>query len=80
LYAPRSNVFVTGADDIYGSFFVGSYHATGTQSMHYDDSIQQVGQPRDCTPPPPRQCAADLDCPSPLVCVAGDCTSLLSPS
>jgi hypothetical protein len=80
LYAPRSNVFVTGADDIYGSFFVGSYQATGTQSMHYDDSIQQVGQPRDCTPPPPRQCAADLDCPSPLVCVAGDCTSLLSPS
>ena len=42
LYAPRSNVIVTGADAIYGSFFVGSYYATGAQVMHYDSAITRV--------------------------------------
>jgi hypothetical protein len=72
LYAPRSNVFVTGADDIYGSFFVGSYHATGAQRMHYDTAVLR----NDAAPSCKEGCTADLECASPLVCRSGRCTEL----
>jgi hypothetical protein len=76
LYAPRAAVFVTGADDIYGSFFVGSYFVTGAQRMHYDAAIlQSGGDGESCTDDPP-DCTRDLDCGSPNVCTTGTCRPL----
>ncbi len=78
LYAPRSTVTVTGADAIYGAFFVGSFFATGAQVMHYDSAITRVGDASDrCDDD---DCAKDLDCGSPRVCSeAGRCTPLGGP-
>jgi hypothetical protein len=69
LYAPRSSVFITGVDDIFGSFFVGAYYATGTQRMHYDAAILRsgAGDATSCDTPP-GGCKKDIDCRSPLVC------------
>jgi hypothetical protein len=75
LYAPRAAVLVTGADDIYGSFFVGSYYATGSQRMHYDASIQDGASGAGCD----HGCSVDLDCESPSVCRAGSCTLFEAP-
>jgi len=76
LYAPRANVTVTGADDIYGSFFVGSYTATGAQSMHYDAAVLRSGGGDACDDPPPG-CMGDADCVSPTVCEGGRCIQLI---
>ena len=76
LYAPRSHVLVTGAEDIYGSFFVGSYTVTGAQRMHYDSAILGAhGEGEACDSPP--TCGRDLDCPGAKVCRAGVCRPLL---
>ena len=74
LYAPRAAVAVTGADDIYGSFFVGSYFATGAQRMHYDAAILDGGDDASCK----HGCTVDLECQSPSVCQAGGCVQLMS--
>ncbi len=74
LYAPRAAVTVTGADDIYGSFFVGSYLATGAQRMHYDAAILDNGDDAGCK----HDCSVDLECESPSVCHAGGCVLLTS--
>lgn len=79
LYAPRSNVVVTGADAIYGSFFVGSFYATGAQVMHYDSAITRSGAGASdrCDDD---DCARDLDCGNPRVCSeTGRCTPLGGP-
>ena len=77
LYAPRATVLVTGADDIYGSFFVGSYIVTGTQRMHYDAAVLRGGSDGSSCDGPPPGCKRDLDCVSPNVCSAsGTCRPL----
>lgn len=79
LYAPRSNVLVTGADALYGSFFVGSFYATGAQVMHYDSAVTRSGAEASdrCDDD---ECARDLDCGSPRVCSeTGRCTPLGGP-
>ncbi|HKP57764.1 MAG TPA: hypothetical protein VJV78_13625 [Polyangiales bacterium] len=90
LYAPFATVTVAGSQELWGSLFVGSYVASGLQAMHYDSAILRVGNEgkacdtpppppgRDTPPPPPPPpgCMVDLDCPSPQVCVAGNCEFL----
>jgi hypothetical protein len=73
LYAPRAAVFVTGADDIHGAFFVGTYHATGAQFMHYDAAILRDDGGPGCE----EVCDEDLACGSPQVCEAGSCIPLV---
>jgi hypothetical protein len=75
LYAPRSNVIVTGADDLYGALFVGSYTAIGAQRMHYDAAVLRAGDGGDrCDDPP--DCSTDTNCPAPNVCESGRCVPL----
>jgi hypothetical protein len=76
LYAPRADVTVTGADDIYGSFFVGSYTAIGAQLMHYDASVLRTGGPDSCDDDPP-DCTDDTHCDAPTVCESGRCIPLI---
>lgn len=75
VYAPRSHVVVTGVEDIYGAFFVSSYTVTGTQRMHYDSAILNVGGNGErCDPP--SGCEDDLNCTAPSVCRDGRCIPL----
>jgi hypothetical protein len=76
LYAPHADVSVTGVQDLWGSLFVGSYFATGTQRMHYDAAVLRSGSSGKTCDTPPDRCKVDLDCGSPLVCAAGSCDSL----
>ena len=76
LYAPRSRVMVTGVQDLWGSLFVGSYLATGSQRMHYDAAVVRSGGAGKACDTPPDRCKVDLDCKSPKVCAAGSCEQL----
>lgn len=82
LYAPRADVYVTGSDDIYGAFFVGSYTATGAQSMHYDSAVLRTpGGDEACKDCADLDefcdgCSGDGDCQAPTVCNGGRCVYL----
>jgi hypothetical protein len=88
LYAPRAELVLPGALEVFGSVFVRRLAASGPLSVHYDEAILEVGDacptPSGCTSC--RDCGnqacvggacglcrADADCCAPLVCAAGAC-------
>jgi hypothetical protein len=75
LYAPRSNLAVTGNAETYGSYFVRRFAATGSQIIHYDSAILEVPAAEGCKPPGDH-CTRDLECGSTKVCIEGGCTFL----
>jgi hypothetical protein len=56
IYAPRSNVVLTGYSDVYGSIFAGNFEAPGAVFIHYDRAVLEAGD--ECPPPPPPPPAA----------------------
>lgn len=78
LYAPRATLIVSGAEHVYGSYFVGDFAAVGVQVMHYDSAVLEDGE--DCDDPPPDDgCEEDRQCREPTVCDAnGRCTPLVT--
>lgn len=76
LYAPLSDVVLTGSGDFYGSLFGQTLTSAAAITVHYDAAVHRAGEA--CRDADPASCSGCGQCEGGRTCLAGSCADCVN--